>query len=88
MTARLAPPHPVLDSPPTAVITDAYVSPDHRRGGVGRALFDGVIAWATRRGVGQLEVGTLARDVRAVAFWRDLGFGEWRVNLARPTVTS
>lgn len=85
MTARLAPPHHVLVSPVTAVITDAFVAPAHRRRGVGRHLFEAIGEWAGTRGVAQLEVGTLALDQRAVAFWRSLGFGDWRVTLARPT---
>jgi GNAT superfamily N-acetyltransferase len=84
VTVRMSPAHPVLEPPPTAVVTDAYVAPSRRRTGVGARLFDGVRAWSLERGVEQLEVGTLALDQRAVAFWRALGFGDWRVVLARP----
>ena len=85
MTARMAHPHHVLDAPPTAMITDAYVEPSHRRVGLGRQLFQAVRLWARDHDVEQLEVGTLALDTRAVGFWRSLGFGDWRIALARPT---
>jgi GNAT superfamily N-acetyltransferase len=84
MAARLAPPHHVLQAPPTAVVTDAYVDAAYRRAGVGRRLFKDVLAWASAHGVRVLEVGTLAQDHRAVSFWRSLGFDDWRVSLARP----
>lgn len=84
MTARIAEPHHVLETPLTVVVTDAYVAADCRRGGVGRQLFEAVNRWARHLGVQQVEVGTLALDVRAVAFWRSLGFCDWRISLARP----
>ena len=34
-------------------------------------------------GVDAVEVGTLALDDRAVAFWSAVGFGPWRVTLRR-----
>jgi GNAT superfamily N-acetyltransferase len=83
MAVRLAPPHHVLEVPPTAVVTDAYVDVAYRRAGVGRRLFKDVHAWASAHGVRVLEVGTLAQDHRAVSFWRSLGFDDWRVALAR-----
>jgi GNAT superfamily N-acetyltransferase len=83
MTARLAPPHHVLQAPPTAVVTDAYVDAAYRRAGVGRRLFEDVHTWASAHGVRVLEVETLAQDHRAVSFWRSMGFDDWRVSLAR-----
>ncbi|MDY7101238.1 MAG: GNAT family N-acetyltransferase [Actinomycetota bacterium] len=79
-------PHPVLDEPPTWRVTDAYVSPSHRRRGLGRRLFAAAHDVAVARGAVSLEVGTLALDERAVAFWRSLGFGDWRVTLQCPAV--
>jgi GNAT superfamily N-acetyltransferase len=79
MATRTAEPHLVLASPPTLVITDAFVVESYRRRGVGRALVGTVRAFADRERIRAIEVGTLALDSRAVAFWRSLGFGDWRV---------
>lgn len=84
MSAVAAETHPVLEGPATLRITDAYVAPTHRRRGVGRRLFEAVERFARDGGFAALEVGTLALDDRAVAFWASLGFGEWRVSLQRP----
>ena len=46
MTARVSPPHSVLQTPMTVMITDAYVAPEQRRAGIGRDLFEVVIEWA------------------------------------------
>ena len=86
MTARVSPPHSVLQTPTTVMITDAYVDPEQRRAGIGRDLFEALIEWARDRGAEQVEVGTLALDHRAVAFWRSVGFGDWRVTFAQSLV--
>jgi GNAT superfamily N-acetyltransferase len=86
MTAQVGVAHPVLEAPTSVVITDAYVVPGERRAGIGRDLYEAVIDWARGRGAGQIEVGTLAFDRRAVAFWRALGFHDWRVTLTQPLV--
>lgn len=75
--------HVVLELPETLVITDAYVLDEYRRRGIARGLFETVRDHAETEGVTALEVGTLANDNRAVAFWRSVGFGDWRVALAR-----
>ena len=83
IVTKLAAAHVVLDLPETLVITDAYVLDDYRRRGIARRLFETVRYHAQAKGIGALEVGTLANDHRAVAFWRSVGFGDWRVTLAR-----
>lgn len=74
---------PVLAMPPAALIGDVFVAPEHRRGGVGRQLVSVAARTAHEAGFPGLEVGTLVRDARAVAFWRGLGFVEQRVTLVR-----
>ncbi len=76
--------HPLLDRPPTLLLTDAVVDPSARRGGVGRSLVRAVREHALANGFISIEVGTLARDARALAFWRAMGFGDWRVTLESP----
>jgi ribosomal protein S18 acetylase RimI-like enzyme len=71
-----------VSAPKSARIDNLWVDPDFRRRGLGRAL---VSTWTTEArdaGFERLEVATLARDQRAVAFWRQQGFGDWLVLLS------
>lgn len=80
---QAAPPHPVVDRPPHAKISDLYVRPAARRTGVGRRLVETGLAAAEAAGYRHFDVGTLALDARAVAFWTSMGFGPWLVTLRR-----
>ena len=75
--------HPLLVEPPKCRIGNLWVQPEHRRLGVGRALVQTYVTAAKEAGFPWVEVGTLAKDARAVAFWQALGFGDWRVSLLR-----
>ena len=79
----ICPPHPILDEPPKVRIGNLWVEPPYRRRGVGRTLVETFVQEAQQAGFPWVEVGTLGRDARAVAFWRALGFGDWRVTLLR-----
>ena len=72
---------PILNAEPTAQITDIWVEPAHRRSGLGRALVSRFQMECRAAGYAHFDVSTLAADARAMAFWRDLGFGDWTVNL-------
>jgi GNAT superfamily N-acetyltransferase len=76
-------PLPVLTMPPTALFTDLYVGPAHRRSGVGLSLVEHAAKTAASAGYDRFEVGTLALDARAVAFWRSVGFVDWKVTFLR-----
>lgn len=76
--------HPILDEPPTAKIEVMWVEEPHRRLGIGRALVAAWLERAAAAGYGRIEVSTLARDARAVAFWRGVGFDDLRLVLATP----
>ena len=82
---------PVLVDKPSALITDLFVAPRARRRGTGRRLVSAACDAAARAGHGNIEVGTLSADTRAVAFWQAVGFARFRVTLQRhhqpPTVT-
>lgn len=73
----------VFDRPPTARIETLYVAPSHRRRGLGRRLVELFVETAHAAGYPEIEVGTLVRDERAVAFWRAAGFDPMRVVLVR-----
>jgi GNAT superfamily N-acetyltransferase len=85
LATRISEPHAVLDQPETLVVTDTFVMEPHRRKGIGRALIRAAAEYAGRKNIGLIEVGTLALDTKAVAFWRSLGFGHWRVTLRLDT---
>ena len=64
-------------------LEDLYVSPAHRRAGVGRALLSHVAALAVRRGYGRLEWSALDWNAPALSFYSSLGaeqLNEWLVH--------
>ncbi len=64
-------------------LEDLYVSPAHRRGGVGRALLQHVAAVAVERGCGRMEWSALDWNAPALAFYSSLGaeqLNEWLVH--------
>jgi GNAT superfamily N-acetyltransferase len=64
-------------------LEDLYVSPDLRRGGVGRALLAHVAGIAVRRGYGRLEWSALHWNTPALDFYAALGaerMHEWHVH--------
>ncbi len=83
VAGMVLPPSAIIAAPPTARIGDMWVDPGHRRRGLGRRLVEAFVDSAHRAGIANVEVGTLAKDDRAVAFWRSLGFGDWKVILTR-----
>lgn len=64
-------------------LEDLYVSPAHRRGGVGQALLSHVATVAVQRGCGRLEWSALDWNAPALAFYKGLGaeaLDEWKVH--------
>jgi GNAT superfamily N-acetyltransferase len=61
-------------------LEDLFVLPEHRRGGVGRALLGHLAAIAAARGYGRLEWSALDWNTPAIDFYLGLGaaqLGEW-----------
>jgi [ribosomal protein S18]-alanine N-acetyltransferase len=50
------------------------VAPTHRRAGVGRALLEGLIAWAERTGAARVMLEVRAGNAAALALYRRAGF--------------
>ena len=73
---------PMFDQPPTARIDAIWVEPAHRRTGVARAMVARFREAATAGGYPRLQVTTLAKDARAIAFWRALGLDDLQVVLS------
>ncbi len=64
-------------------LEDLYVSPAHRRAGVGKALLEHVAATAVERGYGRLEWSALDWNAPALGFYASLGaeqLNEWLVH--------
>ncbi len=67
----------------SATIEELYVGPYERSRGIGRSLVRAIVGAAESAGYREFQVGTLALDTRAIAFWRAMGFGDWWVTLRR-----
>lgn len=64
-------------------LEDLYVPPEHRRGGVGGALFRHVAAVAVARGCPRMEWAALDWNTPALAFYERLGaevLDEWKLH--------
>jgi GNAT superfamily N-acetyltransferase len=59
--------------PPGAFIHWAYLEPAFRGRGVGRRLFEELIAWARAHGAGRVELQYIDGNEAARAFWTRLG---------------
>ena len=57
-----------------ASIAEFYVLPDYRRGGVGTAAVEALLAEHRDRGTYLVEADILVRNAPAKAFWAGLGF--------------
>jgi GNAT superfamily N-acetyltransferase len=58
-------------------ISELYVAEDMRGKGVGRALIAACEDWARERGLKVMMIGTLTRNTRAHAIYRDAGFTDY-----------
>jgi GNAT superfamily N-acetyltransferase len=74
---------PVLDRRGVAQVVAVFVDPAARRQGVARGLLTTAADAAARAGCPTLEVGTLAADAAAVAFWSAMCFGPFQLVLRR-----
>jgi ribosomal protein S18 acetylase RimI-like enzyme len=74
---RVAELNPVLATPGFGYVTDICVSPQLRRQGVGRRLFNAMNSWFRRRGLAAVQLNVAALNPTSQAFWRALGFGDY-----------
>lgn len=59
---------------PSALIDELVVDAGARGRGVGRALIEAVVAWASQRGASEVEVSTMMDNEAAQAFYQRCGF--------------
>lgn len=57
-----------------AFLTEIYVVPERRRGGLGRRLLDEVLRVAKQQGAGAVHLGVYPENEAAVALYRAAGF--------------
>jgi ribosomal protein S18 acetylase RimI-like enzyme len=57
-----------------AFLTEIYVVPERRRGGLGRLLLDEVLRVAKQEGAGAVHLGVYPENEAAVALYRAAGF--------------
>ncbi|MEM9017326.1 MAG: GNAT family N-acetyltransferase [Verrucomicrobiota bacterium] len=63
-------------------LEDLYVKPDHRKGGIGKALLKAVGAIAEERGAGRYEWSVLDWNSNAIQLYRKMGgdiMDDWRI---------
>ncbi|MCW7537946.1 GNAT family N-acetyltransferase [Aquabacterium sp. A7-Y] len=67
---------------PGIYLEDLFVLPEHRAGGIGRALLEHVGALAVERGCGRFEWSVLDWNTPAIRFYESMGatvMPEWRI---------
>jgi ribosomal protein S18 acetylase RimI-like enzyme len=62
------------DDARSADLLAMWVSPEHRRCGIGRKLVDAVLAWALRRGVHVIRLMVTCDNAPAIGLYQSLGF--------------
>jgi ribosomal protein S18 acetylase RimI-like enzyme len=67
---------PVFEETARVEITDLGVREGLRRRGIGRALCEAALAWASGRGQQRVEVRVAVGNAEGQGFWRALGFAD------------
>ena len=65
---------PVFEPQRIGLISELCVSPELRRQGIGRLLFEHAREWFLRNGVERIEARTLIANQLSNAFWKSIGF--------------
>jgi ribosomal protein S18 acetylase RimI-like enzyme len=74
VTARDAPPIPILVPRRVAVVDNVVVKEAYRRSGLGRALMGRVEQWAQAKGATEVELNVYEFNEAAIAFYESLGY--------------
>ena len=67
----------------TTEILECYIEPARRRGGIGRAAVEALLAREREHGTALVEAGVLRDNADALAFWEALGFEVRSLRTAR-----
>lgn len=66
-------PPPIHSDPVELYIRELFISPPHRRQGLGSQLMEKMREWAERSGISRLRIGVLALNESGLEFWQKLG---------------
>lgn len=73
----------VLDNPPVfqlgryGFVGEMVVTCKHRRGGIGRMLWDRARRWFKRKGVSVVQLNVSESNLEGKAFWKSVGFEDF-----------
>jgi len=81
LTAHLYEPAPTFQPSLFVHVDDLYVAPPHRGTGLGTRLLDQARDWARAEQAEYLQVGVLAANTAARAFWARQGGAEFSVTM-------
>lgn len=73
---------------PVGLIEDVVVAEGWREAGIGRRLLEGAEAWARRRGCSRLQLLADQGNLKALDFYRQLGWQETRLHNWRKLLQS
>lgn len=65
---------PVFERDEYGRISDVVVADEHRRCGIGRALFDASMKWFSEQGINRIELRVAYQNNLARGFWEKMGF--------------
>ena len=67
----------------SGTLVDLFVADECRRQGVGSTLVEAAMRWFTERGVTDINLGVMADNQAGLAFWRRMGFTDYRLQMRR-----
>jgi GNAT superfamily N-acetyltransferase len=79
VSSRLAWPLPIFREAVELYVDEIYVSPTHRRSGIGQRLVSTVRAWGEQHGAFRVRLQTLSLAPESRAFWAALGGSEFAI---------
>ncbi len=65
------------------VVFDAFVENSSRESGIGKQLFEELKKWFAAKKVKYVELSVDARNFAGIAFWKKLGFSDYKLRMRR-----
>ncbi|PIE51978.1 hypothetical protein CSA37_08895 [Candidatus Fermentibacteria bacterium] len=65
---------PVFQRKRCGIISDTFVVENHRREGIGEALFAQAMEWLQKKGIDSVELRVASANPVAKSFWKKNGF--------------
>lgn len=81
LAGRIKSPTPPFDPAPVGHVSDVFVAPSQRRGGVGRRLLQAAGDWFAQQGIVRMELQVLSDNHIAREMYRRVGWQEELVQL-------